>query len=211
MILPGLLPPLPRTRPFLRSGKTYNNARVNSTTIQFPKSDLMIYPGDMFVVMSYVEVSSSTAGDLASNFGLTFVGTTGIGSPHAYKVWDGTEPDTLQITRALSSISFACLSIYVFSGISRFVGVLSDDSSSRSVLQVSSPARVWAVRGGFTGYTTDPSTPPPGYTGYQNASTTTGDNGMVRTAYRIADEGSQLGGSWTNPLSQSSRVSMAFR
>lgn len=207
MILPGLFPAQVRSRPIVRGGAVYNNARVSSTRMEFDKADIPASAGDMVIFDSYVE-GSSFSGDITSNF--DFVSVTGDTS-RGYKLWDGTEPDTLQIDSPGSSLSIGCYSIYVVTGITKLVDYVQDGSSSSSVLTISQPARFWIVTSTNSAGSTTTSTPPSGYTGYQQATTLAADNGGIRTAYRIADESTQLGGSWSNLPTQNTRRSWAFR
>jgi len=207
MILPGIFPAQVRSRPIVRGGAVYDNARVSSTRMQFAKSDIPARAGDMVVFDSYVE-GSSFSGNISSNFG--FVSVTG-DTLRGYKLWDGTEPDTLQIDSPGSSLSIGCYSIYVVTGVTKLVAFTIDGSSSSSVLTISQPARFWIVSSTNSAGSTITSTPPSGYTGYQRAATQAGDDGAIRTAYRIADESTQTGGSWSNLPTQNTRRSWAFR
>lgn len=208
MILPGLFPAQVRSRPTVRGGATVNNARVNSTTMEISKSLIPASPGDMVVFDSYIE-GGSFGSNQSSNFGLIFP----VAGPalRGYKLWDGTEPSTLEIRSTDSSLSIGCYSIYVVTGVTKLVEFDTDGSSSSSVLTIAQPARFWVVSSTNSAGSTQTATPPSGYTGYQQATTTVADNGGIRTAYRIADEATQLGGTWANLPTQNVRRSWAFR
>jgi hypothetical protein len=208
MILPGLFPAQVRSRPTVRGGATVDNARVDSTTMEISKSLIPASLGDMVVFDSYIE-GGSFGSNQSSNFGLVFPASGP--ALRGYKLWDGTEPSTLQIRSTDSSLSIGCYSIYVVTGVTKLVEFDTDGSSSSSVLTIAQPARFWITTSTSTGGSTQTSTPPSGYTGYQQATTLAADDGGIRTAYRIADEATQLGGSWSNLPAQNNRRSWAFR
>jgi hypothetical protein len=205
MILPGLFPAQVRTRPIVRNGVAFNNARVNTTTISFSSATIAARPGDLVFFTGRPEGSSPSV--TGSNFGATLLSSTSPGD--AFKFWDGTEPSTLSLTG--SGINIATYVVYVVSGLARFVGNSFVFDSSSAVTPLTQPARFWVVSSGESSGSTQTATPPSGYTGYLQATTLAGDNGGMRAAYRIADEPMQLTGSWTNLPSQTSRRSFAFR
>jgi hypothetical protein len=204
MILPGLFPAQVRSRPIVRGGVTYNNARVSTSTISFSKATLPALPGDLVLFVGRIEGSNPVV--TGSNFGATIVG--GVGQ-HAFKIWDGTEPSTLSLTG--SGINIAPYTAYVVTGLTVFVGSVSASDSSSAVIPVTSPARFWVVSSGESSGSTQVATPPSGYTGYLQATTLAGDNSGIRTAYRISDADTQLTGSWSNLPGQTRRQSFAFR
>lgn len=208
MILPGLFPAQVRSVPTVRGGVTVDNARVNSTTMEISKSIIPASAGDMVVFDSYVE-GSSFGSNQSSNFGLVFPASGP--ALRGYKLWDGTEPSTLQIRSTDSSLSIGCYCIYVVTGVTKLVEFDSDGSSSSSVLRILQPARFWVISSGNSAGSTTSSTPPTGYTGYLRADTQAADDGALRTAYRVADEDEQLSGSWSNLPTQNVRRSWAFR
>jgi hypothetical protein len=144
----------------------------------------------------------------SSNFGLVPAPT---GNLRGYKLWDGSEPSTLEITAPGASIQIGSYVIHVITGVTRLVAMNSESTSSSAVLVLSDPARFWIVASQTGSGSTQIATPPSGYTGYTQATTTAGDNAGIRTAYRIDDENTQLAGSWSNLPSQLFRSSWAFR
>jgi hypothetical protein len=208
MILPGLFPAQVRSRPVVRGAVVYNNARVSSTTMRFNKADIPARAGDMVVFSAYIE-GSSFSGDTTSNFNAIAVGTTVLS--RVYKLWDGSEPSTLELYALSSTVSIGCYVILVVSGVTKLVSAPFESSTNTSVLEIAQPARFWATVTATSSGSTAVGTPPAGYTGYQQATTTAGDDGGLRIAYRIADENTQLGGSWSGVPTQSSRRSWAFR
>jgi len=212
MILPGLFPAQVRSRPTLRGTYTNNNRRASSSQISIPKADIPARPGDLVALFFYPEGSSR--GPTTTNFGFiqpfSEDGDELTRSYSGYKVWDGTEPTDLVWTLSSGSLSIAPVVGYVFTGVTKLAGVAAADTSfSQALSLVTSPARLWLVSSQSTADFTG-GTVPTGYTGFLQASTTAGDNGSVRSAYRIADENTQLSGNWSLS-SQSYRRSMAFR
>jgi len=214
MIMTGLLPAQVRSRPIVRGGKTYNNARVNNTTIQFTKADIPARVGDMVFFDYYAEFGGSTPTIINSNFGfmpLPYSGGPGDRGLSGYKLWDGTEPDTMQITCPGAGIAIAPYSIYVVTGVTKLAGTLHEDTSNRSVAALAVPSRIWFISSTTSSGETTIATPPAGYTGYQQATTTASDNGGIRAAYRIEDRASALTGSWSSAPTQTGRRTTGFR
>lgn len=202
MILPGVLSSPMQARPTVRYSTVIGEAVTTSTTIDITTSSLNARVGDL-VVFSFV--ASLTAGaTVTNNANMSPLGTPQLTS---YKFFDGTEPATIRFTVSGGTFATAALAITVASGLRSFVGSTAIPDASAAVVQITSPARFWIVVSFQSAYTTTVATPPPGYTGYQQNGSTLG----ARTAYRVADENTQLGGSWTNLPAQAFRRSWAFK
>jgi hypothetical protein len=214
MILPGMFPAQVRSRPTVRGGIVYNNARVNNTTIQFKKSDFPASPGDMVVFLYYAEFfSEAFPSIITSDFGFTPMPYTS--GPfdrglNGYSVWTGSEPDTMSIICPNARIAIASYCIYVVTGITKLTSnIYANNTGSMPIL--TTPARIWFNAVGNDGGSTQVATPPNGYTGYLQATTTAADNGGVRSAYTIIDASTQPGGSWTNLPTPTGSMSVGFR
>jgi hypothetical protein len=203
MILPGLFPSSMRTRPVVRYTEAIDDARTSSTTIDLTTSALNARAGDLVIFTTYGSYNSSPT--ISNNAGLTQTSSTSVTS---WKFFDGTEPSTIRWTASGGAYNYVSLLILVVSGLQSLVSISSASSSSSSVLQITSPARFWVIDSLANSDTSDVSVPPAGYGGYQKA----GISGVaIRSAYRVVDEITQLGGNWANLPAQAVRRSWAFR